>query len=127
VAFVIGFIITFSGFLLTQKHYPGNYANLEIDWYFCNSDVAMMTVAIFLIVQKLNIRESKWIKNISGATFGIYLCHFVIVQAMTDTFLNIDYLPASLKILSIALLSFGLSYLVTKLFDTNSITRRFIH
>ncbi|MGE8378072.1 MAG: acyltransferase family protein, partial [Sphingobacterium sp.] len=115
-----------SAFLLTKKHYPGNYANLEIDWYFCNSDVAMMTVAIFLIVQKLNIRESKWIKNISGATFGIYLCHFVIVKAMTDTFLNIDYLPASLKILSIALLSFGLSYLVTKLFDTNSITRRFI-
>jgi len=124
--FAVGFIITFSGFLLTQKHYPGNYANLEIVWYFCNINVAMMTVAIFLIMQKLNIRESKWIKNIAGATFGIYLCHFVIVQAMTDTFLNIDYLPASLKILSIALLSFGLSYLVTKIFDTNSITRRFI-
>ena len=119
-------MITFSGFLLTQKYYPGNYANLEIVWYFCNINVALMTIAVFLIVQKLNIRESKWLKNISGATFGIYLCHFIIVQAMTDTFLNITYLPASLKILSIALLSFGLSYLVTKLFDTNSITRRFI-
>jgi len=124
--FAIGFIITFSGFLITQKYYPGNYANLEIVWYFCNINVAMMTVAVFLVVQKLNIRESKWIKNISGATFGIYLCHFIIVQALTDTFLTITSLPASLKILSIALLSFGLSYLVTKLFDSNSITRRFI-
>ena len=124
--FIVGFLATFFGFLATQKYYPGNYANLEVIWYFCNINVALMTIAIFLVVQKLKIPESTWIKRISSATFGIYLSHFIIVQALTDTFLNIPNLPATLKILSIAVLGFSLSYLITKLMDSNSITRRFI-
>jgi len=124
--FIVGFLATFFGFLATQKYYPGNYANLEVIWYFCNINVTLMTIAIFLVAQKLNIPESKWIKRISSATFGIYLSHFIIVQALTDTFLNIPNLPATLKILSIAVIGFSLSYLITKLMDSNSITRRFI-
>jgi surface polysaccharide O-acyltransferase-like enzyme len=124
--FIVGFLATFFGFLATQKYYPGNYANLEVIWYFCNINVAFMTIAIFLVVQKLKIPESKWIKRLSSATFGIYLAHFIIVQALTDIFLTIPNLPATLKILSIALLGFSLSFLITKLMDSNSTTRRFI-
>ena len=124
--FIVGFLATFFGFLATQKYYPGNYANLEVIWYFCNINVAFMTIAVFLVVQKLKIPESKWMERLSSATFGIYLAHFIIVQALTDIFLTIPNLPATLKILSIALLGFSLSFLITKLMDSNSITRRFI-
>lgn len=75
--FVIGYGITFSGFLITQKYFPANYANLEIVWYFCNINVAMMTFAMFIVFQKINIKESKLLKNLSSATFGIFLCHFI--------------------------------------------------
>ncbi|WP_333576682.1 acyltransferase family protein [Sphingobacterium sp.] len=112
--------------MTTQKYYPGNYANLEVIWYFCNINVAFMTIAIFLVVQKLKIPESKWIKRLSSATFGIYLAHFIPVQALTDIFLPIPHLPATLKIFSIAILGFSLSFLITKLMDSNSITRGFI-
>ncbi|MEG1544377.1 MAG: acyltransferase family protein, partial [Tannerellaceae bacterium] len=32
--FLVGYAITSFGFLLTQQYFPGNYANLEIVWYF---------------------------------------------------------------------------------------------
>ncbi len=124
--FLIGFVITFSGFLITQKYFPANYANLEIVWYFCSINVAMMTFSVFIIFQRLKVRESKALKDWSLATFGIFLSHFIIVQGISDLFFKIPYLPAGLKIILIAVISFVLSYLVTKLFDTNSITRRFV-
>jgi hypothetical protein len=35
-----------------------------------------MTFAMFIVFQKINIKESKLLKNLSSATFGIFLCHF---------------------------------------------------
>ncbi|MCL1676431.1 acyltransferase [Elizabethkingia meningoseptica] len=124
--FIIGFAITFSGFLITQKYFPANYANLEIVWYFCNINVAMMTFAVFIVFQKIDLKESALLKSISSATFGIFLCHFVLVQAFTDVFLDVDYLPVSVKILAIALCSFAGSYVITKLLDSNKLTSRFV-
>ncbi len=124
--FLVGYAITLAGFLVTQKHYPGSYENLEIIWYFCSINVAMMTFAVFIIFQKLNIKESKTLKDWSAGTFGIFLAHFVIVQAVSDLIFKVEYLNTGIKVLVIASISFVLSYLVTKLFDTNSFTRRFI-
>jgi len=125
-AFIVGFGSTFAGFLITQKHYPGHYANLEIVWYFCNINVALMTISLFLIFQKINFKASAMLRNWSAATFGIFLCHFIIVQMLTDVFLDLKNIPASLRILSIACISFVLSFLVTKLLDSNRYTRRFV-
>lgn len=50
--FIIGFLITFFTFLIIQKYYPANLSNLELVWYFCSINVAMMTFAIFIIFQK---------------------------------------------------------------------------
>lgn len=124
--FVIGYGITFSGFLITQKYFPANYANLEIVWYFCNINVAMMTFAMFIVFQKINIKESKLLKNLSSATFGIFLCHFILVQAFTDVFLHLEFLPATVRILCIAIVSFLVSYGVTELLSSNKLTRRFV-
>ncbi|KUG13111.1 MULTISPECIES: acyltransferase [Elizabethkingia] len=124
--FVVGYGITFSGFLITQKYFPANYANLEIVWYFCNINVAMMTFAMFIVFQKINIKESKLLKNLSSATFGIFLCHFILVQAFTDVFLHLEFLPATVRILCIAIVSFLVSYGVTELLSSNKLTRRFV-
>ena len=32
--FLIGFAVTFFGFLETQNHFPGQYSKLEVLWYF---------------------------------------------------------------------------------------------
>lgn len=124
--FVVGFAITYYGFLWVQQNTPGNYANLEVIWYFCNINSAMMTVSIFLIVQKANIKASPLLKNIAAATFGIFLCHFVITQSITDVFLDIPHIPATVKIWIIAIVTCIISYLLTRLLGSNSWTRRFV-
>lgn len=58
--FIIGFAITFAGFLITQKYFPASYANLEIVWYFCNINVAMMTFAMFIVFQKSISKNPKY-------------------------------------------------------------------
>lgn len=124
--FVVGFVITYYGFLWVQQNTPGNYANLEVIWYFCNINSAMMTVSIFLIVQKANIKASPLLKNIAAATFGIFLCHFVITQSITDVFLDMPHIPATVKIWIIAIVTCIISYLLTRLLGSNSWTRRFV-
>lgn len=124
--FAVGFAITYYGFLWVQQNTPGNYANLEVIWYFCNINSAMMTVSIFLIVQKANIKASPLLKNIAAATFGIFLCHFVITQSITDVFLDIPHIPATVKIWIIAIVTCIISYLLTRLLGSNSWTRRFV-
>jgi len=126
ILFITGFIITFLGFLLIQKHFPGEYPMLEIIWYFCNINVAMMTFALFVIFQKIRISGSEWIRKCASYTFGIYLCHFIIVQALSDFFVPQTALPAAIRILLIAILSFVLSYLVTAVFDSNRWSKRFV-
>lgn len=124
--FIVGFAITMSGFLLIQKYYPADVANLEQVWYFCSINVAMMTFALFIVFQKLNIEPSALIKKVSAATFGIFLSHFIIVQMLTDVFLDLNTLPTTVKILSIAILGFIISYVITLAFDSNRFTRRFV-
>ena len=51
--FVAGYLITALGYLAMQRHYPGNYAYLEIIWYFAGINVFMMTFPIFLICRRL--------------------------------------------------------------------------
>lgn len=125
--FIIGFIITFWGFLAVQKNTPGNFVNLEMIWYFCNINVAMMTFTIFIIIQKAGVKASKWIKDLSTVTFGIFLCHFVITQAISDIFLNIDDIPTSVKIWIIAILTAISSYLVVKLLACTKLTKQFVY
>lgn len=124
--FLVGYTITSLGFILTQKYFPGSYANLEIVWYFAGINVFMMTFSIFVIVQKLKISSSPIISRLASATFGIYLCHFFFVQMAYDLVSSISFLPAIVQLIGMALLSFTASYVVTWLMWQVKLTRRFI-
>ena len=82
--FFVGYLITSLGYVLTQKYFPGNYAYLEIVWYFAGINVFMMTFPVFVIIQKMNIPSVVWLSRLASYTFGIYLCHFVFVQVAYD-------------------------------------------
>lgn len=123
--FVIGYLITAFGYLTMQRLYPGNYVNLEVIWYFCGINVAMMTAALFVIVQKLGARERPWVARLAGATFGIYLCHFILVQVAYDL-VGGWAIPAIARILIMAVGAFGASYVVVRLMDSFKFTRPFV-
>ncbi|MEG0994346.1 MAG: acyltransferase, partial [Bacteroidales bacterium] len=91
--FLIGFAITWFGFIFAQNHFPGNYAVLEIVWYFSGINVFFMTFATFIVMQKISIQPSVFMSRMATYTFGIYLCHFLIVQISYDTVYNKLNLP----------------------------------
>lgn len=97
--FAVGYAITSVGYVVTNEYFPGNYAYLEILWYFTGINVFMMTFPIFVTVQMLNTRPRKWLSKAAKFTFGVYLCHF------TFTFLGYDLydIPSLPYILRIAL------------------------
>ena len=124
--FLVGYLITAGGFILTQEYFPGSYANLEIIWYFAGINVFMMTFAIFVVVQKLKVPSSAALSRLAAATFGIYLCHFIFVQMAYDLFATFGNLPAIVRIPVMACLAFFVSYLVVRLFETTKLTRRLV-
>lgn len=116
--FIIGYAITHGSFLYLQKHYPGDYAYLEIAWYFTGFNVFMMTYAVFTIMQKLTVSSEKTahrLYKIAGLTFGIYLCHFFIVQVVYDWVSAYVAVPVWLQVPIIAVLAFTFSAAVVRL------------
>lgn len=124
--FIVGYLITSLGYVLTQKYYPGNYANLEIVWYFAGINVFMMTFPVFTIVQKIKVKSSVMLSHLASLTFGIYLCHFVFVQMAYDFFDAIYPLPYIVRIIGMACIVFVITSLLVWVMNRFKLTRRFI-
>lgn len=124
--FLVGYAVTFVGFLITQQHFPGNYAYLEIVWYFAGINVFMMTFPVFIIVQKSRIAPSRWLSRWASLTFGIYLCHFVIVQMGYDLITSFISLPPVLTIVLMACFAFLVSSAIVWIMEKFSLTKRLV-
>jgi len=125
-AFLVGYLVTGAGYVMMQRAFPGNYAYLEIVWYFAGINVFLMTAPVFILVQKAATRPRAWLSRLAGATFGIYLCHFIFVQAGYDLVQRIPGLPALVRIPLIACGAFAASWLTVWLMQRWRVTRRFV-
>lgn len=125
-AFLTGYLLTGLGYVTMQKYFPGNYAYLEIVWYFAGINVFLMTTPVFILVQKTATRSRAWLSRLAGATFGIYLCHFIFVQAAYDLVQRIPGIPALVRIFLMACGAFAVSYVVVRLMQRWRVTRRLV-
>lgn len=123
--FILGYLITSIGFVLVQKYSPGDYVNFERVWYFTGINVFLMTFPVFVIVQNLKIPASPWLSRLASATFGIYLCHFVFVQAIYDLLATTHFAPV-IRIPITACIAFVISYLLIRLMSSFKLTRRLV-
>lgn len=123
--FVAGYAMTAGGFLWFQKMFPGDYAYLEIVWLFCGINVMMMTVPVFIIVQKWNPASSPLMTRLASLSFGVYLCHFVFVYMAFDWF-DIEGLSPVIRIICGAFVSTLLAVALSFLFQTIKPLRQFI-
>lgn len=123
--FVAGYAITAGGYILTQEHFPGNYAYLEIVWYFNGINVFMMTLPLFAIVQKMAVRSRRWLSRLASLAFGIYLCHFVFVFVCYDLY-DMAMLPYWVRIPCIAVTTFAIATMVAWLMSRAAFTARFV-
>lgn len=126
--FLVGYAVTFGGYVVMQEYFPGNYAYLEIMWLFSGINVFMMTFPVFVAVQKIDAPSSAWLSRVASMTFGIYLCHFVIVQMGYDLYEAVlpQCVPAVVKIVCNAVTVFAVSYLLVRLLSLNAYTRRLV-
>ncbi len=126
--FVVGYAITFGGYVVMQEFFPGNYAYLEIVWLFSGINVFMMTFPVFVFVQKINAASSPRLSAVASMTFGIYLCHFVIIQMGYDFYEAVmpAGVPAVVKIMCNAVTVFVVSYFVVRLLSLSKVTRRLV-
>lgn len=124
--FLIGYAITCGGYVMFQSYFPGDYAYLEIVWYFCGINVVMMTFPMLAFMQRLTTKTApRWVTQLAGLTFGIYLCHYLFEFIGYDL-MNITGLTPTIRILGAALFSFAAAAVVTRLFKLTRPTSRLV-
>lgn len=123
--FLVGYFITSVGYVIAQQHFPGNYAYLEILWYFAGINVFMMTFPVFVIIQKTKVPSVPWLSRMAGMTFGIYLCHYTFVFMAYDLF-NLPSLPYLVRIVCMACTTFAVCYLIVSLLSRFRPTARLV-
>lgn len=120
--FIAGYAVTSVGYIITNSYFPGNYAYLEILWYFAGINVFMMTFPVFVVIQKLNIKQSPWLSQAAKLTFGIYLCHFTFTFLSYDLY-NTPSLPYVARIVLAAITTTAVSALLVWLLSRNRFTK----
>lgn len=123
--FLIGYAITSVGFILTNNIHPGNYAYLEIIWYFTGINVFMMTFSVFVAIQKINVASRPWLSKVAALTFGVYLCHFTFTFVSYDLY-DTTALPYIMRIILSAITTFGISISLVWLLSKSKITEKII-
>ncbi|MDD4820208.1 MAG: acyltransferase, partial [Flavobacteriales bacterium] len=82
VLFAVGYAVTFIGFKDMMGNPKSTEEQIELFFTYCSPNVMMMTLAIFLLVQKVKI-TAQWTKttlaNLTKCGFGIYMCHYILV------------------------------------------------
>lgn len=123
--FIVGYAITFGGFVKIQDYFPGDYSYLEVIWYFTGINVFMMTFPILLVCSRIKMTPKPWLTKLASLTFGIYLCHFIFVYSSFDIYNALEINPV-FKIFAMFLTCFVAAAVLTWILSLTSFTRKFI-
>lgn len=80
--FAVGYYIAYTGFSTTASNPNATETEMELFFTFCSPNVLLMTLATFLLLQKVVITNSTVIKVLANMTqcgFGIYMVHYFVV------------------------------------------------
>lgn len=119
--FVIGAIFTGWSFWVVGE--PGKLIEtpmLEWSWEFCTPNVLCATFGAFLMFSCIRQKKTpRLIADISRMSFGMYLMHLLFLGNIAPVIVNGDQsnpvIPVWLAIPTIAILTYSLSYVTTKL------------
>lgn len=112
--FVLGYIVTFVGFRYITALPEYTDEMLELFFTYCSLNVVMMTIPVFMLAKKVDIRSEKIRKALANLTlcgFGIYMIHYfftgpsvVLMRAMG--------VPVPLQIPLASVVAFGVSWFI---------------
>lgn len=119
--FLTGWLFTCLGFWETAYE-KANNANLELFINNLTPNVALMTVGMFLFLQKISIPAclQQFVKHLAGLSFGIFLVHWAIAQWIAYGFDEWQkcsgvFVPAGLGMPFLAGIVFLISWGITEL------------
>ena len=112
--FAVGYAVTFLGFrhITALPEYTDEM--LELFFTYCSLNVVMMTVPVFLLMKKVDVRSEKiksLLANLTTCGIGIYMVHYfftgpgvVLMRAL--------HVPVALQIPAAAVVAFAISWLI---------------
>ncbi len=115
---IIGYAVTYMGFKSMTAIPNCTEEQMELFFLYCSPNVAMMTVAIFLLVRRIKFSTPTLINlfaNITKCGLGIYLIHYFVV-GLGYWIANVLQIPISLKIPITAIIVFVISWGIVALF-----------
>ena len=115
--FAVGYYITYTGFSTTASNPNATETEMELFFTFCSPNVLLMTLATFLLLQKVVITNSTVIKVLANMTqcgFGIYMVHYFVVGPFF-LFIGPSSLPIPLQVPLMAICIFLCSWAFTAL------------
>lgn len=121
--FIIGYAVTALGYASMME--SENWILIEMYWSFCSINVLMMTLPIFLWVERSQVKGSPLLSKLAMMSFGVYLCHFSLVQWGYEVFWTTGF-PAWIRLLLNAMASTAISYLIVWLMVKSSLLKRFV-
>lgn len=80
--FAIGYAVTYTGFSTTAANPNATETEMELYFTFCSPNVLLMTLAVFLLLQKVVVTNPFVVRALANMTkcgFGIYMVHYFIV------------------------------------------------
>lgn len=116
--FILGYLITYFGFKTMTANPNCSEEEMELFFLYCSPNVAMMTIAVFLVIRNIKINSDKTVKllsNIAKCGLGIYLLHYFIV-GIGYKLSEILSIPIELKIPITAIIVFLISWLIVSCF-----------
>ena len=123
-----GFLITYSGYSCIMNLPDKTPEQVELFWTYNTPNVAMMTLACFLLVYRIRIspdsRIASWLASLTTCGFGIYMIHYFFVCVGYDLGAWL-HIPTPLRIpfsaLTILTCSWTIVFLVKKALGKRSI------
>ena len=110
--FVIGYVVTFFGFRHMTALPDYTDEMLELFFTYCSLNVVMMTIPVFMLAKKVNIRSErirKALANLTVCGFGVYMIHYFFTgPAVMLT--RAAGVPLCLQIPVAAVVAFGVSW-----------------
>ena len=113
--FAVGYAVTYTGFKAAAAGPESTESDMELYFQFCSPNVVIMTIAVFMVLQKVSISSAllkKLLATMPKYGFGIYIVHYFIVGPV---FLVMPYfhLPIPLQVPVMAVIIFVIAYAFT--------------
>ena len=117
ILFAIGYVVTYIGFGKIVANPKSTEEQIELFFLYGTPNVALMTIAVFLLAQKIRISNQFWVNTFANLTkcgFGIYMVHYFLVGP-SFLIVNLLHVPIPIQIPVATSLTFGFAWLFTVL------------